>query len=146
MSYQSQLAELKSIIEKIEYYKYTTNSLIYWDKITYMPKNAIGYRSKVMSFLAGEQYRLLSDSRFHKLAAYFKDNRKNDFLTDAMIKKLLVSAESVRAIPEATLRGIDRGFRAGLGGSEGKTGLAGLPAVSEANFRHLSRFHAVLGV
>ena len=101
MSYQSQLAELKSIIEKIEYYKYTTNSLIYWDKITYMPKNAIGYRSKVMSFLAGEQYRLLSDSRFHKLAAYFKDNRKNDFLTDAMIKKLLVSAESVRAIPEA---------------------------------------------
>lgn len=101
MSYQSQLAELKSIIEKIEYYKYTTNSLIYWDKITYMPKNAISYRSKVMSFLAGEQYRLLSDSRFHKLAAYFKDNRKNDFLTDAMIKKLLVSAESVRAIPEA---------------------------------------------
>ena len=101
MSYQSQLTELKSIIEKIEYYKYTTNSLIYWDKITYMPKNAIGYRSKVMSFLAGEQYRLLSDSRFHKLASYFKDNRKNDFLTDAMIKKLLVSAESVRAIPEA---------------------------------------------
>ena len=48
MSYQSQLAELKSIIEKIEYYKYTTNSLIYWDKITYMPKNAIGYRSKVI--------------------------------------------------------------------------------------------------
>ena len=45
MSYQSQLAELKSIIEKIEYYKYTTNSLIYWDKITYMPKNAIGYRN-----------------------------------------------------------------------------------------------------
>ena len=41
MSYQSQLAALKSIIEKIEYYKYTTNSLIYWDKITYMPKNAI---------------------------------------------------------------------------------------------------------
>ena len=46
MSYQSQLAELKSIIEKIEYYKYTTNSLIYCDKITYMPKTRLDIEAR----------------------------------------------------------------------------------------------------
>ena len=49
MTYQSQLTELRGMIEKIEYYKYTTDALIYWDKITYMPRNAIEYRSKVIS-------------------------------------------------------------------------------------------------
>mgnify|MGYP002544686502 CR=1 FL=1 len=61
MSYQSQLAELKSIIEKIEYYKYTTNSLIYWDKITYMPKNAVylleknGFALDDLTYFIGHQ-------------------------------------------------------------------------------------------
>ncbi len=76
MTYQSQLTELREMIEKIEYYKYTTDALIYWDKITYMPRNAIEYRSKVMSFLAGEQYRLLSDSRFQKLIRFLTEMRK----------------------------------------------------------------------
>ena len=83
MTYQSQLTELRGMIEKIEYYKYTTDALIYWDKITYMPRNAIEYRSKVMSFLAGEQYRLLSDSRFQKLIRFFNGNAQNDFVTNA---------------------------------------------------------------
>lgn len=100
MNYETRLAELKSMIEKIEYLKYTTNSLVYWDKITYMPKNAIGYRSKVMSFLAGEQYKLLADPKFQKLVEYFKNSRKNDLVTKAMIKKLVVSSENVRKIPE----------------------------------------------
>ena len=92
MNYETRLAELKSMIEKIEYLKYTTNALVYWDKITYMPKNAIGYRSKVMSFLAGEQYKLLADPKFQKLVEYFKNSRKNDLVTKAMIKKLVVSS------------------------------------------------------
>ena len=29
MTYQSQLTELRGMIEKIEYYKYTTDALIY---------------------------------------------------------------------------------------------------------------------
>lgn len=101
MTYQSQLTELKGMIEKIEYYKYTTDALIYWDKITYMPRNAIEYRSKVMSFLAGEQYRLLSDSRFQKLIRFFNGNAKNDFVTNAMIRRLIRNSESIRAVPEA---------------------------------------------
>ena len=100
MNDQAKLAELRSIIEKIEYLKYTTNSLIYWDKITYMPKSAIGYRSKVMSFLAGEQYKLLADSEFQRLVQYFDHNRHNDFITNAMIRKLTASAENIRKIPE----------------------------------------------
>ena len=101
MTYQSQLTELRGMIEKIEYYKYTTDALIYWDKITYMPRNAIEYRSKVMSFLAGEQYRLLSDTRFQKLIRFFKGNAKNDFVTNAMIRRLIRNSESIRAVPEA---------------------------------------------
>ena len=97
MTYQSQLTELKGMIEKIEYYKYTTDALIYWDKITYMPRNAIEYRSKVMSFLAGEQYRLLSDSRFQKLIRFFNGNAKNDFVTNAMIRRLIRNSESIRS-------------------------------------------------
>ena len=101
MTYQSQLTELRGMIEKIEYYKYTTDALIYWDKITYMPRNAIEYRSKVMSFLAGEQYRLLSDTRFQKLIRFFNGNAKNDFVTNAMIRRLIRNSESIRAVPEA---------------------------------------------
>ena len=104
MNYETRLAELKSMIEKIEYLKYTANSLVYWDKITYMPKNAIGYRSKVLSFLAGEQYKMLADPNFGKLVEYFKNSRKNDFVTKAMIKKLVISSENVRKIPEKEYR------------------------------------------
>ena len=34
MTYEEKLSELKELISKIEYLKYTMNSLIYWDKIT----------------------------------------------------------------------------------------------------------------
>lgn len=50
MTYDARLAEFKELVKKIEYIKYTLNGLIYWDKITYMPKDGIGYRSQVMSF------------------------------------------------------------------------------------------------
>lgn len=98
MGYQTELAELRKFTEKIEYYNYTNNALIYWDKITYMPKNAIEYRSKVMSFLAGEQYKLVSDRNLQKLIRYFKGNSRNDIVTNATIKKLIVSAENISAI------------------------------------------------
>ena len=58
MSYETRLEEFRDLIRRIEYLKYTLNSLIYWDKITYMPPDGIEYRSQVMSFLADEQYKL----------------------------------------------------------------------------------------
>lgn len=35
--YKDNLSELKEMISRAEYLKYTLGSLIYWDKITYMP-------------------------------------------------------------------------------------------------------------
>ena len=60
MTYEEKLSELKELISKIEYLKYTMNSLIYWDKITYMPPEGIAYRSKVMAYMADLQYQLMS--------------------------------------------------------------------------------------
>lgn len=39
--YYSRLAEFKELISNIEYLSYTQNSLIYWDKLTYMPPGAL---------------------------------------------------------------------------------------------------------
>ena len=41
MSYETRLEEFRDLIRRIEYLKYTLNSLIYWDKITYMPPDGI---------------------------------------------------------------------------------------------------------
>ena len=45
-SYDARLAAFKELIKKIEYLKYTLNSLVYWDKITYMPPKGIEYPEK----------------------------------------------------------------------------------------------------
>lgn len=100
MTYQSKLREFKELISQIEYLKYTMNSLVYWDKITYMPKDGIEYRSKVMSFMAYEQYRLLSSDEFSGYVRYFDGNPENDQVVDAMVKKIKGNSEDVSKIPE----------------------------------------------
>lgn len=40
-TYDNRLREFKEMISEVEYLKYTLNSLIYWDKITYMPEDGI---------------------------------------------------------------------------------------------------------
>ena len=104
MIYQKKLTELKELIRKIEYYKYTLNSLVYWDKITYMPSEAIGYRSKVMSFMADEQYKLLSSAKFNAYMQFFDGNKNNDAITDAMVKRILRNAQYVNKVPETEYR------------------------------------------
>ena len=75
-SYDARLAAFKELIKKIEYLKYTLNSLVYWDKITYMPPKGIEYRTSVMSFLADEQYKLIFGKEFAENVRYFRDNKK----------------------------------------------------------------------
>lgn len=104
MTYDTRLAEFKELISRIEYLKYTQNSLVYWDKITYMPPEGIEYRSKVMAFLADEQYKLLSGSRFRGHVKYFDQHRKNDAVTDAMIKRIVRSSQFISRIPEDEYR------------------------------------------
>ena len=81
--YKENLSELKEMISRAEYLKYTLGSLIYWDKITYMPPKGIEYRTRVMAFLADEQYKILSAERFEDLVSYFDGNEANDEKVDA---------------------------------------------------------------
>lgn len=101
MTYKERLAGFREQLAKIEYCKYTLNGLIYWDKVTYMPKNSIGYRSEVMSFIADMQYKMLTSREFLDDFAYFENNPKNDFVTDRMIRHIKESGEAMRVIPEA---------------------------------------------
>ena len=71
MIYKSKLADFKKLISKIEMIDKTRNSLIYWDKITNMPEDGIEYRSKVMAFMADEQYKMLSGREFSSYVKYF---------------------------------------------------------------------------
>ena len=48
------LEQLRRLIREIEYLKYTLNSTLYWDKMTYMPEKGLTYRSEVMSFFPAE--------------------------------------------------------------------------------------------
>ncbi|MBQ9961016.1 MAG: carboxypeptidase M32 [Firmicutes bacterium] len=100
MLYNSKLADFKNLISKIEMIDNTRNSLIYWDKITNMPPEGIEYRSKVMAYLAEEQYKLFSGREFAGYVKYFKDNKKNDHITDAMVRRIYDSSYALHKIPE----------------------------------------------
>ncbi|MGN0712000.1 MAG: carboxypeptidase M32 [Anaerovoracaceae bacterium] len=104
MSYDTKLREFKELISKIEYLKYTSNALIYWDKITYMPEGGIDYRSKVMSFLADEQYKLMSGRSFTNYVNYFLGHKKNDEVTEAMLRRICRNSAYVSKIPEEEYR------------------------------------------
>ena len=98
--YENNLQELKGLIGRAEYLKYTLGSLIYWDKITYMPPKGIDYRTKVTSFLADEQYKLLAGQRFNELVEFFDGHRENDEQTGAMIRRIKRNARFSAAVPE----------------------------------------------
>ena len=98
--YYSRLEEFKKMISNIEYLSYTQNSLVYWDKLTYMPPGAIEYRAKVMAFLADEQYKLMSSPKFKGHVAFFDHHKKNDPLTESMVSQIRQSADYVRRVPE----------------------------------------------
>lgn len=102
--YKEKRVELSEYIKKVEYYKYTLNSLLYWDKITHMPSEGIGYRSEVMGFLGEELYKMLSSKYLQELIIYFEGNLQNDKITNSMIKKLSRSSMYVRKIPQAEYR------------------------------------------
>lgn len=101
MIYQAKLEDFKRLISKIEMLDNTRNSLIYWDKITNMPADGIEYRSQVMAYLADEQYKLMSGREFNSYISYFKNNKRNDKMTDAMVRRICSNSGYVQKIPEA---------------------------------------------
>lgn len=104
VSYGARLQRFQELVRRIEYYQYTLKSLIYWDKITYMPPAGIEYRSKVMAFLADEQYKLLSGGEFGSYVRYFDHHKKNNDITNAMLHRIQRSSAYVNRIPEDEYR------------------------------------------
>ncbi|MBU5294283.1 carboxypeptidase M32 [Anaerosalibacter bizertensis] len=106
ISDEKKLQKIKEHIRKIEYLKFTNNNLLYWDKVTNMPKKGIGFRSEVMSFLAGELHKLIEDKEFVKLVAYFdsKDPQELDIQTISMIRKIKGNYEYINKIPSKEYR------------------------------------------
>lgn len=100
-TYENCKNQLTELIKKAEYLKYTMNSLLYWDKITYMPPEGIEYRSKVMGFLGEELYGLMAGEPMKQLLDYFAGNEQNDEITEAMVRKLSRNAMYVARLPQA---------------------------------------------
>lgn len=103
---EKKLEKIKEHVRKIEYLRFTNNNLLYWDKITNMPKKGIKFRSEVMAFLAGELHRLSEDKEFIALVSYFeeRDPEKLDIETNSMIRRIKKNYEYINKIPEKEYR------------------------------------------
>lgn len=82
------LNELHKLLRDIEYIKYTLNGVVYWDKITNMPRGGIDYRSEVMGYFAEELYKKFSSSKLHKLVSYFEKKYDKNIKIMAMIRRI----------------------------------------------------------
>lgn len=98
--YNERLTEFNKLITKIEYMKNTLNSLVYWDKLTYMPVDGIEYRSHTMRFLSDELYKMLNDEKITSHIGYFDGNENNSPITVATLKKLKGNSFFINSIPE----------------------------------------------
>lgn len=94
------LNELHTLLKEIEYIKYTLNGLVYWDKITKMPKGGIYYRSEVMAHFGEELYKKFSSTKLHKLVDYFEKNYGEDKKINSMVKKIKRNYIYVNQIPK----------------------------------------------
>lgn len=103
---EEKLEKIKEHVRKIEYLRYTNNSLLYWDKISKMPPKGIGFRSEVMSFLAGEIHKLSQDKELIGLVNYFmgKDSEDLDIETNSMIRSIKRNYEYTSRIPVGEYR------------------------------------------
>lgn len=94
------LNELHTLLREIEYIKYTLNGLLYWDKITKMPKGGIYYRSEVMAHFGEELYKKFSSSKLHKLVDYFEKNYRDDIKINSMLRRIKRNYIYVNQIPK----------------------------------------------
>ena len=99
-TYDNRLREFKEMISEVEYLKYTLNSLSLLGQDYVEPEDGIEYRTKVMSYLADKQYKLMSGQKFAAYVKFFKNNKRNDRITDAMVKRICRNSEFVSKVPE----------------------------------------------
>lgn len=96
------LNKIREHVKKIEYLRFTNNNILYWDKITTMPKKSLEFRSEVMAFFAGELHKLSEDKEFISLVNYFEEKGLDelDIITSSMIRKIKRNHEYINRIPQ----------------------------------------------
>lgn len=96
----TKIEELKEYLKKVEYLG-SSISLLHWDSVVNMPKEAIGYRSEMIGYLTGESYKLTTSEKMKEFIDYFNGIDDLDDLTKAMIEKTTKNYNYAMKIPEA---------------------------------------------
>ena len=93
------IEELKEYLKKIEYLG-SAISLLHWDSLVYMPKEAIEYRSEMIGYLTGESYKLTTSEKMKGLIDYFSGIDHLDDLTKAIVENVTRDYNHAMKIPE----------------------------------------------
>ncbi len=83
----TKIEELKDYLKKVEYLG-SSISLLHWDSVVNMPKEAIEYRSEMIGYLTGESYKLTTSEKMKEFIDYFSGIDDLDDLTKAMIENI----------------------------------------------------------
>ena len=95
-----ELTELKEYLKKIEYLN-STISLLHWDSMVNMPKEAMEYRSEMIGYLAGESYKLTTSEKMKAFIDSFTGMEDLDLITKAMLENITKEYQKATKIPEA---------------------------------------------
>ena len=95
------LEQLRRLIREIEYLKYTLNSTLYWDKMTYMPEKGLTYRSEVMSFLGAQLYERFRSPELRSLVDHFSRQKDAPPQVSAMVRRVESNYIYINKIPQA---------------------------------------------
>lgn len=95
-----ELLEWKEYLKKIEYLG-STISLLHWDSMVNMPKEAMEYRSEMIGYLAGESYKLTTSEKMKELINSFTGMDDLDLITKAMLENITKEYHKATKIPEA---------------------------------------------
>lgn len=99
MAYEKRLQEFKELIKRIEYFKYTLNTVLYWDKLKSLPQGATEYHNKAMGAVSHQMQMLISDGQFASYLKYFEQNSENDFITNHMVARIQQNQFFITQIP-----------------------------------------------
>lgn len=95
----TKIEELKEYLKKIEYLG-SSISLLHWDSVVNMPKDAIEYRSEMIGYLTGENYKLTTSEKMKEFIDYFSGIDALDNITKAMIENITKDYNNATKIPE----------------------------------------------
>lgn len=96
----TKIEELKEYLKKAEYLG-SSISLLQWDSVVNMPKEAIEYRSEMLGYLSGESYKLTTSEKMKEYIDYFSGVDGLDDLTKAILENITKDYDRVMKIPEA---------------------------------------------